>query len=100
LGLGGFAVFGGLGRAKQSDLERSCEGHCTDHDLSLMKTEYLIGDVSLGVGIAALVGAAVVYFTRPDEKPRTVSLVSLDLGTVGGNSSRNRFWGASATMGW
>jgi hypothetical protein len=99
LGLAGFGVFGGLGRAKQNDLERSCESHCTDHDLSLMKTEYLIGDVSLGVGVAALIGAAVVYFTRP-EKPRTVSLVSLELGTVGGNAARGRFWGASATMGW
>lgn len=99
-GLAGFAVFGEIGRSKQGDLERQCAPQCSDGDLGPMKTFYLIGDVSLGVGLAAMVGAAVAYFTRPVEMPAAAPVVSLDLGPVGGIGRRNNSWGASATMSW
>jgi PEGA domain len=99
-GLASFAVFDGLGRAKQTDLEHSCQPHCSSHDLSSMKTEYLVGDISLGVGVAALVGAAVAYFARPSPKPAAVSLVSWGVGPAGSDSHGRAIWEASAVVHW
>jgi hypothetical protein len=100
VGLAGFGVFAGLGRAKQSELENRCEPHCTTHDLAPMKTEYLVGDVALGVGAAALVGAVVVYLTRPHEEPTSPSAVSFSAGPAGVDAYRRAVWAASATMSW
>ena len=100
-GLAAFGVFDGLGRAKQTNLEQTCAAQgCSSAALSPMRTEYLVGDISLGVGAAALIGAAVVYLTRSSEKPRTASLVRLDLGPSGGLARRNQSWAASATLLW
>ncbi|MFZ5894894.1 MAG: hypothetical protein ACOY0T_27785 [Myxococcota bacterium] len=73
LGLGGFAVFGLIGNSKQKGLESRCQPNCTDTDLAPMKTAHLIADVSLGVGVAGLVAAGVVYLARP-EKPVSTSV--------------------------
>jgi hypothetical protein len=100
LGLAGFAVFGELGRSKQNSLEHSCEPNCSSSDLGPMKTDYLIGDIALGVGAAALVGAAVVYFIRPQEKPASPSVVSVGLGPMGEDARHKNLWGASAAMRW
>lgn len=99
-GLAGFGVFGGLGRAKQTDLENSCKPHCTDSELRPMKTDYLIGDIGLGVGVASLAAAAIVYFTRSEEKPSPTPAVSLQIGPVGGDGQRRSPWGAAAIMRW
>jgi hypothetical protein len=102
-GLAGFGVFAGIGRGKQNGLEKTCgasPAHCSESDLGPMKTMYLIGDVSLGVGAAALVGAAIVYLTRPAQRVQAAPVVSLDVGPVGGGERRNRSWGASATVTW
>lgn len=64
-GLAAFGVFTGLGMQEQNELEDGCAPTCTDEDLSKMKTMYLIGDISAGVGAAALVTAGIVYLTRP-----------------------------------
>ena len=71
LGLGGFAGFALSGRAERNRLERTCSPRCTDSDLSAVRARYLVGDISLGVGLAALVGAGVVYLARPEEPART-----------------------------
>jgi hypothetical protein len=100
VGLAGFGVFDGLGRAKQTDLENSCKPHCSDSNLRPMKTDYLIGDIGLGVGLASLAAAAIVYFTRGEEKPSSTPAVSLQLGSVGADGPRGNPWGAEATMRW
>lgn len=66
-GLGGFAVFSLLGQSKESDLEKQCAPSCTEDDLQPMKSHYLIGDISAGVGAAALIAAGVVYLARPSK---------------------------------
>ncbi len=99
-GLAGFGVFAGLGRAKQTDLEHGCEPHCTRHDLAPMKTDYLVGDISLGVGVAALIGSAVGFFVRPTAKPATLPQVTLGVAPVGTDSHGRTFWEASAAMRW
>lgn len=60
VGIGMWGVFGGLGLAAKSDAEETCAPNCTDDDVSGIKTNFLVADVSLGVGAAALAGAAIV----------------------------------------
>lgn len=67
VGAAGFTVFSLMGRAEQKALERDCAPMCTDSDMSAMKRDYVIGDLSAGIGAAALIGAAIVYFSRPSE---------------------------------
>jgi len=96
LGAAGFATFASIGKTKQNQLDNDCTKlmTCTDEDLKPMKTMYLIGDISAGVGAAALLGAAITYFTRPSvEAPAT----SLNVGTVGGSQSS---FGVSASHAW
>jgi hypothetical protein len=97
-GIAAGAIFEGFGRGQQTHLENTCSPHCTTNDLKSMKTDYLIGDISLGVGVAAAVAAAVVYFTRPSVKA-VPPPVSFSVGPVGG-VARSDSWGASATMRW
>lgn len=99
-GLASFGVFAMVGRSKQNELENTCQGHCTDADLSSMKTAYLIGDISGAVGVAALIGAAAFYFSRPVEKSATASTVSVSVGPVGTMASPARSWGGSVTTTW
>lgn len=73
-GLGSFGVFSLLGRSEESELEKTCAPGCTSTQLESMKRYYLIGDISAGVGAAALVGAGIVYLARPS-KP-TLDVVS------------------------
>jgi hypothetical protein len=96
LGAAGFATFASIGKTKQNQLDNDCTKlmTCTDADLKPMKTMYLIGDISAGVGAAALLGAAIVYFTRPTvETPAT----SFQVGALG--DSRSSF-GVSASHRW
>jgi len=71
VGLGSFALFGLMGKSKQSDLENTCKPNCTDSDLKPMKTSYLVGDISLGVGVASLVAASIFYIGRQEKPPST-----------------------------
>jgi hypothetical protein len=96
LGAGGFVTFASLGKTKQNQLDNDCTKlmTCSDTDLKPMKTMYLVGDISAGVGAAALLGAAVLYFTRPTVEASTTSF---QVGTLGG--SRSSF-GVSASHPW
>ena len=90
LGLGGFTVFGLIGKSKQGDLESSCKPNCTQSDLKPMKTSYLIGDISLGIGIASLIAAGVFYFeAQVKTTPATIALTPLPGG--GAASAAVRF---------
>lgn len=98
-GLAGFGTFSLLGSSEQGKLEDRCEPGCTDDDLSKMKRFYLIGDVSAGVGAAALLGAAIVYLARPSREvdaPQAAGL-SFDLGPVRGATSSSIGLGATRT---
>jgi hypothetical protein len=81
LGLASFTYFSLDGLGKESDL-KDCKPNCSHDDVQSTKTSYLIGDISLGVGVVALAGAAYFYFTRP--APQTASTgtgVRFDLRT-------------------
>lgn len=55
-GLGGFTVFAVQGKSQQNQLDR-CAPHCQKKDVDAMRRNYLIGDISLGVGVVALAAA-------------------------------------------
>lgn len=83
-GLASFGVFSVLGKSEQHERETSCAPKCSDDDLSTMKRWYLVGDLSAGVGAAALIGAAIVYFARPSEPARRDSgRLDISVGPVG-----------------
>ena len=96
LGAAGFVTFAAIGKTKQNQLDNDCAKlfSCTDADLKPMKTMYLVGDISAGVGAAALIGAAIVYFTRPTVES---SATSFQIGQVGGTGSS---FGVSASRAW
>jgi hypothetical protein len=84
-GLASFGVFSYLGRQKQTDLEETCAPLCTDAELEPMQKLYLIGDISAGVGAAALVTSAIVYFTRPEKHPTDARAdFAVNVGAVAG----------------
>jgi hypothetical protein len=86
-GLAGFGVFSLLGSQKQADLEETCAPGCSDEELAPMKKMYLIGDISAGVGAAALLTSAVVYLTRPTESPAdTRAAFSVSVGSIARSS--------------
>jgi hypothetical protein len=70
--LGGVAVLGiGVGttlalvaKHRQSGLESRCSPRCAPDEVGTVRSTYLAADVSLGVGAAAAIGAAVVYLGR------------------------------------
>jgi len=101
VGLGGFAAFASLGKSEQNNLERTCSPRCQDSDLSTMKRWYLLGDVSAGVGAAALVGAAIVYLARPTkEVDRAAAGLSVRVGPVGQDSASLGSFGLNAVRRW
>jgi hypothetical protein len=58
--VGGFAAFGLVGNAKRSDLDASgCATNCSPGDLDAIRTDYIVGDVLLGLGITAVAIATV-----------------------------------------
>jgi hypothetical protein len=66
VGLGGFAAFALSGHSEFTDLSNTCAPTCTDDQVSTMRTHYLLANISLGVGAAALLGAGTLYLTRPE----------------------------------
>jgi len=98
-GLASFGVFSYLGRNQQDKLERICEPRCSDHDMETMRLNYLVGDISVGVGAAALLGASIVYFTRPrvevgsNPKPATgIGRLGVQVGASSVSVSMTRPW--------
>jgi hypothetical protein len=71
VGLASFSFFSLSGRSKQNDLE-TCAPNCDrsrQGDYDAMKRDYLIGDISLGVGVASLAAGAVwLLESRSSEK--------------------------------
>jgi hypothetical protein len=64
VGLIGFASFGVVATNDLNHLRQTCAPYCSASQLGSVKTEALVADVSLGVGVAALAAAAYVFFTQ------------------------------------
>lgn len=101
VGLGSFGTFTYLGTMEQDELEETCAPNCSDERMKRMKLWYAIGDISAGVGAAALLGATIVYLARPmREVDRAASSFSLGVGPLGAGASRIGSFGLSASRTW
>jgi hypothetical protein len=81
VGIGGFVLFGTSGNTKMRELE-ACKPKCDPSRVDEAKRTYLIGDVSLVVGIAALSVAGVLFFTRPESTPTTAAKLTPLVGPI------------------
>jgi hypothetical protein len=63
VGLGAFGYFGINGLVDRNDARDRCGPTCGADDESRVRTQFIIADVSLAVGVLALAGAAFVYVT-------------------------------------
>lgn len=69
--LGSFTYFGLHGRSQQSSLDdRGCKPRCPQDDVDDLERSYLVANVSLGVSLLALGGAAYFYLS---ERSQSVS---------------------------
>jgi hypothetical protein len=78
VGVAGFASFGLLGQAQQNALLNGpagtrCAPYCTPGEVEPVRTKFLIADVSLGVGLAALTAAAIVALFQTRSPPATAT---------------------------
>jgi hypothetical protein len=83
-GAAGFAYFASTGRNADRALD-DCSPNCSAARVSRVKRDYLFANVSLGVGAAGLVTAAVWLLLRPESPPPSDgghSALVLELGPV------------------
>jgi len=78
LGLASFGVFGTRGRSQESRLETTCSPHCSQDQISRVRTQYAVADVSLAVGVASL-GLAVYFALSPRSERRAAQISPLDV---------------------
>lgn len=71
--LGSFTYFGLSARSKLDDLKSSCSPSCSDSQTQSGRTAATLADVSLGVGVAALVGAVTWTLLAPNASHRAES---------------------------
>jgi hypothetical protein len=64
-GLVTFGVLGWVGKNRESSLETTCKPNCSQTAIGNVRTEYIVADVALGVGAAALVSAGIWYLVHP-----------------------------------
>jgi hypothetical protein len=85
-GVGGLGVAGGIlmnawGRKDNRDLLASCAPNCSQSSVDHVRRVYFAADLSIGVGVAALGVATVLFFTsnRAKERPGTVAAYTVDV---------------------
>ena len=84
LGVAGFAYFGLDAASKKSALdERGCKPACPKSDVDAVKRDYLIANVSLGVGVVGLGVATYLFF----KKPKTESTAAFVVPVTGGGAA-------------
>jgi hypothetical protein len=66
-GIATFAALGTIGTNQINALSGTCSPNCTSDQVSPIKTDYVVADIGLGVGSAALAGALIWYLLRPRE---------------------------------
>jgi len=66
VGLGSFAFFGIRAKNDEAELRDSgCQPRCDVDEVDAVFEKQVIADVSLGIGLAALAAATIVFLTRP-----------------------------------
>lgn len=72
LAAGSFAYLGVRGESSTSTLSSGCGAtkSCTAAQVDSVRSELIVADISLGVGIVSLGTAALLFFIHPSAKPR------------------------------
>jgi hypothetical protein len=83
VGVASFAIFGVTATSNLNNLRQTCAPYCSDSQLSSVKTEALVADISLGVGIVAVAAATYVLFTHK-EPPAAAALLDVHAEPHGG----------------
>jgi hypothetical protein len=88
LGVAGFTVFGLLGNSRQGELERTCAPNCQSGQIDAVRTQYLLADTCLGVGLVSL-GLATYLFVKShgqssDDRNGTTSVSFIPRSTGAG----------------
>jgi hypothetical protein len=90
VGAGAFAYLGSSARNRRAQLERVCSPDCADSDVNSLHTRLIAADVSLGVGVVALLGAAIAYGVRPlvpVEQPKLSGSLSVTPHAIGASAA-------------
>lgn len=76
VGLGAFTVFALTGKGAEKDLASSCGPNCKDDELSSVKRDYLIADISLVIGVAALAAAVILAWPALTDSSKTTASIT------------------------
>lgn len=71
VGIAAFSYLFATALSRAHELRDTCSPSCAASDLDAVRTKNAVGNVSLGVGIAALAGAVAWYFLHPTAPPRS-----------------------------
>ena len=77
VGLGGFGFFALTGKGAEKDLASSCNPNCSNDQLSPVKRDYLFADISLTVGVVALVTAVILAWPALTDGPPSSTTASI-----------------------
>jgi hypothetical protein len=91
LAFGSFGVFGLSARSELDKLKKACSPSCTEEQTKTGRTNALVADISLGVGVAALAGAVTWALLSRPSSPETTSTARLSVVPLerGGYASLN-----------
>jgi hypothetical protein len=70
-GVAGFAVLGLHARSEETKLRGDCAPYCSAADISSVRSQYLMADVSLGIGLTALAFGAYLFVSSRAPKLAT-----------------------------
>jgi hypothetical protein len=68
LATGSFVYFAVSGLHEKSDLRSTCAPACTDSQVSKLRTDYIVADVSLGIGVVSLAVVGTIWLLGPSKK--------------------------------
>jgi hypothetical protein len=81
--LSSFIYFGLNASSEASDLRRECKPNCPVDRVDDVRSKLVVANVSLGVGVAALGVAGVLWLVRGSSAPKSTNAVSFDLLPLG-----------------
>jgi hypothetical protein len=94
VGIGGYAALTWKGRQDNNTLIQSCKPDCSLASVHHIRMVYLAADISMGVGIAALVASTLLFATSPSAETASTRLAHISAIDVQTTPS-----GALATVG-
>lgn len=92
VGVGTFATLRVMANSLDDELQQGCAPSCTEAALATLDQRYFMSNVALGLGAAALGGAALFYLIEPSEPTSlevALEVIPTNQGAMGG--ARGRF---------